>query len=266
MPRIRTIKPQFWLDEHLGSICRDARLLYIGLWNLADDQGVFEYRPARIKAQLFPYDSDISGDNIGQWLQILENTGDIVRFSSNGSSFGYIPTFLKHQHIENPSKWRCAEIPPEFQQTNHQALTEDSPPSPQALTEDSPPSPQALSLGNREKERGIGNKESKKANNKLSSPLGIKTKEIFARIDKIRGYRPPKRNAEASSILRMLKKDYTPDQIIETWQELKQDKFWVDKELVMMTVEGQIGAMLKHKQGITTQSDKPSKFQGMVKS
>jgi hypothetical protein len=111
VPRIRTIKPQFWLDEKLGSISRDARLLYIGLWNLSDDQGVFEYRPARIKIQLFPYDTDITNQIIESWLNLLEETGDIVKFSQNGDSFGYIPTFLKHQPIKKPSKWIFAALP-----------------------------------------------------------------------------------------------------------------------------------------------------------
>ncbi len=160
MARIRTIKPQFWLDEHLGNICRDARLLYIGLWNLSDDHGVFEYRPARIKVQLFPYDTDISGDTITEWLNILKETGDVIQFSANGSTFGYIPTFLKHQPIENPSKWRFAEIPQELLQTNERVLTETSPASLQDLTETSPASRKALSLGNREKGIGKRNRES----------------------------------------------------------------------------------------------------------
>ena len=40
MARIRTIKPQFWDDLKIGRLSRDARLLYIGLWNFADDLGV----------------------------------------------------------------------------------------------------------------------------------------------------------------------------------------------------------------------------------
>lgn len=75
------------------------------------------------------------------------------------------------------------------------------------------------------------------------SPTGEQTRDVFGKIDALRGYRPPKRKAEAASIIRMLKQ-YTPDQIISTWQKLKQDKFWKDKELFMMTVESQIGAIL----------------------
>ena len=93
----------------------------------------------------------------------------------------------------------------------------------------------------------------KEDDKKISSPTGEKVKEVFAQLDKLRGYRPPKRKAEAASILRMLKA-YSPDQIIRTWETLKKDKFWDNKELFMMSVESQIGA-------ITSQSKKvkPSK-------
>jgi len=111
MPRIRTIKPQFWLDEDLAKLPRDARLLYIGLWNLCDDYGVFEYRPARIRAQLFPYEADIPDDDIKKWLELIEGIGNIVRFTNEGNEFGYLPSFLKHQLIQKPSKWRFATPP-----------------------------------------------------------------------------------------------------------------------------------------------------------
>jgi hypothetical protein len=69
--------------------------------------------------------------------------------------------------------------------------------------------------------------------------------DVFYLLDRLRGYRPPKRNAEASSIIRMLKRGYTPKQIIGVWETIKADKFWRGKELFMMTVESQIGAVLK---------------------
>jgi len=84
----------------------------------------------------------------------------------------------------------------------------------------------------------------------LSSPTGLKIKEVFARLDKIRGYKVSnKRKAEAASIIKMLE-FYTPDQIIKTWEILKQDKFWVEKELLMTSVETQIGAMVSRKKQV----------------
>jgi len=81
-----------------------------------------------------------------------------------------------------------------------------------------------------------------------SSPFGENVAEVFKQLDQLRGYRPigtGKRKGEAASIIRILKADYTTEQIISTWQKLKQDKFWQDKELFMMSVESQIGAMIR---------------------
>jgi len=82
----------------------------------------------------------------------------------------------------------------------------------------------------------------------LSTRNGDSVKHIFGELDKSRGYRPPKRKAEAASILRMLKQ-FTPEQIIDTYQKLKTQKFWKDKELYMMSVESQIGAIQSVPQG-----------------
>jgi hypothetical protein len=117
MARIRTIKPQFWLDEDLGSIKRDARLLYIGLWNLADDRGVFEWRPAKIRIQIFPYDADITDKKIEDFLELLSGINNIVRFEENRKPFGYIPSFLAHQDIKKPSQWAFTTTLPDTTST-----------------------------------------------------------------------------------------------------------------------------------------------------
>ena len=103
-------------------------------------------------------------------------------------------------------------------------------------------------------------KESKVNNIKdaisTKSPFGEKLRELFARLDKERGYPlTVKRKAEAASMMRMLKKEYTTDQIIETWRSLKSEPFYSDKELTMMTVEGQIGAKLNGRTGRNQTSD-----------
>ncbi|KKK60207.1 hypothetical protein LCGC14_3026700, partial [marine sediment metagenome] len=39
MARIRTVKPDFWTSEDVAAVSRNARLLFIGLLNFADDVG-----------------------------------------------------------------------------------------------------------------------------------------------------------------------------------------------------------------------------------
>jgi hypothetical protein len=91
-----------------------------------------------------------------------------------------------------------------------------------------------------------------------TSPLGEDTQKVFALLDKERGYRPTKRKAEAASIIRMLKSGYTPEQITTTWRTMKKREFYKGKELFMMTVESQVGAVLKE-QGQSAEEN-PDKF------
>ena len=152
MARIRTIKPQFWLNEELGTIPRDARLLYIGLWNLADDRGVFEWKPGQIKIQIFPYDTDISTKNIEKWLENLQKILNITKFKEDGKDYGYIIMFSKHQEIKRPSKWTFTKNLPQITPNTHPLVGEDSPTAPDncgTAPESSPTAP----LREKEKEK-----------------------------------------------------------------------------------------------------------------
>ena len=107
MARIRQIKPEFYLDDELARCPRDARLMFPGLWCLADRAGRLEDRPARIKAQLFPYDEDIRVDAVEGFLTILADRDFIQRYEVAGKRYIQIRTFIKHQHIhvkESPSQ------------------------------------------------------------------------------------------------------------------------------------------------------------------
>ncbi len=57
MSRIRSIKPQFFLNDELASLHPLDRLLFIGLWTMADKAGRLEDRPLKIKAAVLPYDA-----------------------------------------------------------------------------------------------------------------------------------------------------------------------------------------------------------------
>jgi hypothetical protein len=98
MPRIRQIKPEFYLDDDLAQCSRDARLLFPGLWILADRAGRLENRPVKIKAQIFPYDSDIDAAKVTELLGQLEARHFILVYEVEGRSYIQVRTFEKHQH------------------------------------------------------------------------------------------------------------------------------------------------------------------------
>ena len=94
-PRSRTIKPSFFLSEDLASLPFEARLIFAGLWTLADREGRLEDKPAQIKVYLMPYDQ-VDMDTI---LTDLSKDGLIERYQVNGQAVIRIPTFLLHQKI-----------------------------------------------------------------------------------------------------------------------------------------------------------------------
>ncbi len=103
MARIRTIKPEFFLDERIDEkLSYQERLLWIGLWCLADREGRLEDRPKYIKCQVFPYDSV----NVDALLQKLSEHGYILRYVAT-KEYIQIKNFLKYQrpyHKEPPSE------------------------------------------------------------------------------------------------------------------------------------------------------------------
>lgn len=94
MPRARLLKPDFFRDEELCELPFEVRLLFAGLWTLADREGRLEYRLKRIKADLFPYDD---GVDVAAGLERL-NGNFITIYESDGDKFIQINTFSKHQH------------------------------------------------------------------------------------------------------------------------------------------------------------------------
>ena len=57
MARARNIKPGFFTNPELAELPFETRLLFAGLWTVADKKGRLEDRPKKIKMQVFPADT-----------------------------------------------------------------------------------------------------------------------------------------------------------------------------------------------------------------
>lgn len=107
MARARNIKPSFFDNEQLAALPAHARLLFIGLWTIADAYGKLEDRPARIKNQILGYEAV----DAEQLLKNLEQSGFIERYSVSGQNFIRIPNFIKHQHPHPNELRKQSEFP-----------------------------------------------------------------------------------------------------------------------------------------------------------
>ena len=104
--RARDIKPGFFKNEQLGECSQAARLLFVGLWMLADRQGRLERRPKRMKVELFPYDEL----DVEPLLMELERAGLVAGYEAEGRELLWIPSFLRHQSPHRNEKG--SELPP----------------------------------------------------------------------------------------------------------------------------------------------------------
>jgi len=104
MARMRSLKPEFWLDRKLArSLSRDERMLYLGLWNQADEWARAQADPRLIKGQVFPYDDDLSLAAIDKMLTALERSGVVQRYEVDGDPYLFLTKLGKHQRLE-PNK------------------------------------------------------------------------------------------------------------------------------------------------------------------
>jgi hypothetical protein len=93
VPRLRTLKPEFFTHEVLGELSPLHRLLYQGLWCYADREGRLEEKARFLKTVILPYDDC----DIPKMLLDLEANGFIVRYESDDKRLIAIPAFLEHQ-------------------------------------------------------------------------------------------------------------------------------------------------------------------------
>lgn len=100
MARMRTIKPEFWTSEQVASVSRDARLIFIGIWNFCDDAGRHPASAKRLKMEVLPGDA-VSTDEVTRWVRELIDVELIEEYEFEGDCFWQV-TGWHHQKIDQP--------------------------------------------------------------------------------------------------------------------------------------------------------------------
>lgn len=101
MARIRTIKPEFWVSDQVAECSRDARLLFIGMWNFCDDAGRHIASAGRLRREVFPGDP-VTTEEIEIWVSELIETGLIEEYDVGSNTYWQV-TGWEHQRIDKPS-------------------------------------------------------------------------------------------------------------------------------------------------------------------
>lgn len=109
MPRIRTLKPQFWDSPDTAKADLAPRLLFMAMWNWADDAGRGTANLKELEAFAFPYDDVTqlprrsSGNSAPVWRNFAELFWETVQvykvsiYVHGGRKYYEISSFRVHQ-------------------------------------------------------------------------------------------------------------------------------------------------------------------------
>lgn len=121
MARARNLKPSFFSDAELVECEFWVRLLFAGLWTLADREGRLLDRPKQIKIDLFPADTV----EIEAGLADLEAHGLIIRYAVDGQRLIQVKNFTRHQNPHRDERASTLPAAPSIEE--HHAGTVQAP-------------------------------------------------------------------------------------------------------------------------------------------
>ncbi len=113
MSRIRTVKPEFWGHPKTARLPFEARLLFLALFNIADDEGLMLGSNIYLIGQVFPND-DVTPRKFESWLSKLEGERMIRRYVVEEIRYLSICGFEEHQRISHPTPSRLPKHSGDF--------------------------------------------------------------------------------------------------------------------------------------------------------
>lgn len=95
----RMIHIKIWQNESFATMNPLARLLYIGLVVLADDDGRLKGNSTLLKSQIFPFDAEMTLDDFKKLLKEVLKSKLIEIYRINGEYFMSHPNWKRYQYI-----------------------------------------------------------------------------------------------------------------------------------------------------------------------
>ena len=109
MARQRFIWPQLWDDPDLGQLDDGARLLYIGCFSLADDDGRLIGEPVYLKTQVFRYRKTTVAQVAKMRAQIAAACSNFTVYQAGGIEYIAFENWSEYQKPKYP---KPSKLPP----------------------------------------------------------------------------------------------------------------------------------------------------------
>ena len=104
MPRIRTVKPEFFTSPDTEAASMEARLLFIAMWCWADDYGIGELNLLGLRAFAFPEDDPYLSNDIQSLCKEVQSAYNVKFYKVGRRSYFQILTWDEHQKTQRRAK------------------------------------------------------------------------------------------------------------------------------------------------------------------
>ena len=102
MARRRMIDPSIWQNEDFSKLSTLAKLVFIGLFSNADDEGRGRAKATFIKSVLFPYEEGMRAADIDKALSEIASKMSVTFYVHNDNEYYSLNKWSKWQKVEKP--------------------------------------------------------------------------------------------------------------------------------------------------------------------
>lgn len=102
MARKRMIDPNIWQSEDFSRLSTLAKIIFIGLFSNADDQGRGRAKAAYVKSTVFPYDDALRLTDIEKSLNEIAANMSITFYTHDGNEYYSLDNWDLWQKVEKP--------------------------------------------------------------------------------------------------------------------------------------------------------------------
>lgn len=124
MARQRFIWPTIWADPEFGRLKDSERILFIGLFSNADDEGRLLADPSYLRSIIWPYEDNLTGRKVrGIRDAVVSSCDSICLYEVDGIEYIALRKWESYQHPKYP---KPSAHPPPPSSKNGGTFTEDS--------------------------------------------------------------------------------------------------------------------------------------------
>lgn len=115
MARKRMISPDIWQSEDFSKLSTLAKIVFIGMFSNADDEGRGRGKAVYLKSIIFPYDEDIRVADVDKTLSEISSNMSVIFYSHNENIYYELTNWKIWQKVEKPQSSKI----PAFEQDNN---------------------------------------------------------------------------------------------------------------------------------------------------